>query len=585
MSDNHLNERCFAMMIPVIRNTAAVLLLCSCALLTAQEIGASASGKNGIVAAGKPEAVAAGTAILQAGGNAADAAVATLLVLSVKHIGAFCIGGEVPLMIYDAKKREVKVLAGQGAAPKDSLALAWYYKNGIPGDDMRAAAVPAVIDLCVTALSRYGAMSFEQVAAPALALLDAGGPNWYRDTGSGDTLDGLSGKKIDIHLLNADTGGRSWYADLAVTLRKLVDAERSAGGSREAKLKAVADRFYRGDIADELVAWYIARGGFLRKRDLAEHVTRVEDPVLITYRGYTILKCDTWTQGPYLSQSLRLLEGFDLQRMGFLSADYIHVVTEAMKLALADRDEYYGDPLFSKVPLNALLSDQYTKLRRQLIDMNHASRELRPGDPVNMRAILQRKPRTFPNSGGTTTCVVADRWGNVVAATPSGLSSSEGSGGSTGVTHGTRLVIFNTWPDHPNRIEPGKRPRTTLTPTLALKNGKPVMAISVAGGDMQDQAALQLILDHIDFNMSLAEAMVAPRFSTDHFIGSFGQDEPKLGSLSLNQRIDEEVGKALERRGHTVKTTRSNIGGVAMLVIDPQTGIWQARAAAAGALE
>ncbi|KAA0224606.1 hypothetical protein EDS67_22890 [candidate division KSB1 bacterium] len=574
------------MMIPVIRNTAAVLLLlCSCELLRGQDIGASASGKNGIVAAGKPEAVVAGTAILQAGGNAADAAVATLLVLSVKHIGAFCIGGEVPLMIYDAKKREVKVLAGQGAAPKDSLAMAWYYKNGIPGDDMRAAAVPAVIDLCVTALSRYGTMSFEQVAAPALALLEAGGPNWYRDTGSGDTLDGLSGKKIDSRLLNADTGGRSWYADLAVTLRKLVAAERTAGGPREAKLQAVADRFYRGDIADDLVEWYIARGGFLRKRDLAEHVTRVEDPVTIDYRGYTILKCDTWTQGPYLSQSLRLLEGFDLKRMGFLTADYIHVVIEAMKLALADRDEYYGDPLFSEVPLKALFSDEYTKLRRQLIDMNHASRELRPGDPVNMRAILQRKPRTFPNSGGTTTCVVADRWGNVVAATPSGLSSIEGSGGSTGVTHGTRLVIFNTWPDHPNRIEPGKRPRTTLTPTLVLKNGKPVMAISVAGGDMQDQAALQLILDHIDFNMSLVEAMAAPRFSTDHFIGSFGQDEPKLGSLSLNQRIDEEVRKELERRGHTVKTTRSNIGGVAMLLFDLKTGMWQGRAAAAGGLE
>ncbi len=585
MSVKRLSKKCFAMTMPVIRNAAAVLLLCSSAQMPAQEIGTSASGRNGIVAAGKKEAVAAGTAILQAGGNAADAAVATLLVLSVKHIGAFCIGGEVPLMIYDAKKREVKVLAGQGAAPKDSLALAWYYKNGIPGDDMRAAAVPAVIDLCVTALSRYGTMSFEQVAAPALALLDAGGPNWYRDTGSGDTLDGLSGKKIDIHLLNADTGGRSWYADLAKTLRKLVDAERTAGGSREAKLQAVADRFYRGDIADDLVEWYIARGGFLRKRDLAEHVTRVEDPVAITYRGYTILKCDTWTQGPYLSQSLRLLEGFDLKRMGFLTADYIHVVIEAMKLALADRDEYYGDPLFSEVPLNALLSDQYTKLRRQLIDMNRASRELRPGDPVNMRAILQRKPRTFPNSGGTTTCVVADRWGNVVAATPSGLSSSEGSGGLTGVTHGTRLVIFNTWPDHPNRIEPGKRPRTTLTPTLVLKNGKPVMAISVAGGDMQDQAALQLILDHVDFKMSLEEAMSAPRFSTDHFIGSFGQDDPKLGSLSLNQRIDEEVRQELERRGHTVKTIPSNIGGVAMLLIDPKTGTCQAQGAAAGGLE
>ncbi len=565
----------------------AVFFAALCLLETVypQEIGKTASGKNGVVAAGKPEAVAAGTAMLENGGNAVDAAVASLLVLSIKHIGAFCIGGEVPMLIYDAKRKEVKVLSGQGAAPLDSNAIAWYYKNGVPGDDIRAAAVPAVIDLCVTALQRYGTKSFEQVAGSALALLDAGGPNWYRDTGSGDTLDGLSGKKIDATLLNADYGGRSWYADLARTFRKLVEAEQKAAGSREAKLQAVADRFYRGDIAEELVAWYLERGGFLRKRDLARHVTRVEEPVAINYRGYTVYKCDTWTQGPYLSQTLRLLEGFDLKRMGFLSSNYIHVIIEAMKLALADRDEYYGDPLFAEVPLPALLSEEYTKMRRHLIDMKIASRELRPGDPNQMQPLLERKARTFPNSGGTTTCVVADRWGNVVAATPSGLSSTEGSGGATGVTHGTRLVIFNTWRDHPNRIEPGKRPRTTLTPTLVLKNGKPVLAISVAGGDMQDQAALQLILDHIDFNMNLDEAMAAPRFATEHFIGSFGQDPPKLGSLNLHERINEQVRKELASRGHEVKTTPHNIGGVAMLSIDLKTGMVRAAGAAAAGVD
>ncbi len=550
-----------------------------------QALSTRASSKNGVVAAGKPEAVTAGAALLENGGNAIDAAVASLLVLSIKHIGAFCIGGEVPMLIYDAKRKEVKVLCGQGAAPLDANAIAWYYKNGIPGDDIRAAAVPAVIDLCVTALQRYGTKSFEQVASPALALLDAGGPNWYRDTGSGDTLDGLSGKRIDANLLHADYGERSWYADLAGTFHKLVEAERNTTGTRETKLQAVSDRFYRGDIADELVAWYIERGGFLRKRDLAEHLTRVEDPVVVDYRGYKMYKCDTWTQGPYLSQALRLLEGFDLKRMGFLSADYVHVVIEAMKLALADRDEYYGDPLFAAVPLPALLSEEYTVLRRQLIDMKQASRELRPGDPYHMRARLEGKARTFPNAGGTTTCVVADRWGNVVAATPSGLSSTEGSGGRTGVTHGTRLVIFNTWRDHPNRIEPGKRPRTTLTPTLVLKNGKPVLAISVAGGDMQDQAALQLILDYVDFNMGLDEAMAAPRFSTEHFIGSFGQDPPKLGSLSLHQRIGDQVMKELASRGHEVKTTPHNIGGVAMLSIDLTTGLVRGAGAAAAGVE
>ncbi|MBN2412640.1 gamma-glutamyltransferase [candidate division KSB1 bacterium] len=552
-------------------------------LLGQDEIGRRDSGKNGIIAAGKKEAVAAGVKMFNLGGNAADAAVSSLLVLSVKHIGAFCIGGEVPLIIYDAEKKEVKVLSGQGAAPKDTSAIEWYYRHRIPGSNIRSAAVPAVIDLCVTALKLYGNLTFEQTAGPVLKILDAGGPNEYRDTGSGEWIDGISGKSIDKWMTNIAGEGRSWYADLAVTIRKLIEAEQKATGSREEKLQAVSDRFYRGDIADDLVAWYIERGGFLRKRDLAEHVTRIEDPVEISYRGYKVLKCDTWTQGPYLSQTLRLLEGYNLKNMGFLSPDYIHVVTESMKLALADRDEYYGDPLFADVPLKQLLSDEYTRLRRQLIDMNKASQELRPGDPWNMKALLEGGGKVFPNEGGTTTCVAADKWGNVVVTTPSGLSSNAGSGGHTGVTHGTRLIINNTWRGHPNGIGPGKRPRTSLTPTLVMKDGKPFLAISVAGGDMQDQAALQIILDVIDFGMDLDNAMKAPRFSTNHFIGSFGQDPPRLGSLRLHESIGQETRDDLVGRGHKVRMTPSNIGGIAMLYIDTQTGMVNGAGAAAQA--
>ena len=537
------------------------------------EIGRKGSGKNGIIAAGKKEGVAAGIKMFELGGNAADAAVSSLLVLSVKHIGAFCIGGEVPLIIYDAEKKEVKVLSGQGAAPKDTSAIGWYYRNGIPGSNIRSAAVPAVIDLCVTALKLYGTLSFEQTAGPLLEILDAGGPDKYRDTGSGKWIDGISGKSVDKDMVSISTGGRSWYSELAITIRKLIEAEQNATGSRKVKVQAVSDRFYRGDIADELVDWYIERGGFLRKRDLAEHVTRVEDPVEISYRGYKVLKCDTWTQGPYLSQTLRLLAGFDIGEMGFLSPDYIHVVTESMKLALADRDEYYGDPLFADVPLKTLLSDEYTQIRRSLIDMKRASQELRPGDPWNMKALLEGGGKTFPNEGGTTTCVTADKWGNVVVTTPSGLGSSAGSGGHTGITHGARLIINNNWPGHPNCIGPGKRPRTSLTPTLVMKDDKPFLAISVAGGDMQDQAALQIILDVVDFGMDIDRAMSAPRFSTQHFIGSFGQDKPKLGSLFLNEKIDQMTGDNLAGRGHKVRMVRNNIGGIAMLYIDPVTGI------------
>ena len=557
---------------------AGILLAALLSPLAGQEMNWRQSGAGGMVVAGKPEAVAAGLDILAADGNAADAAVAATLVLSVKHIGAFCIGGEVPFLVYDAGREELKVLSGQGAAPLDSAAMDWYYENGIPGSDIKAAAVPAVIDLCVTALQRYGTISFAEAVAPTLAILDAGAPNWYRDTASGDTIDGITGQTIHDPEAATPLSRQSWYADLAATLRKLIAAEESAVGERATKLQAVSDRFYRGDIADALEAWYIEKGGFLRKADLAAHRTLVEAPVEVTYRGHTVYKCGAWTQGPYLLQTLRLLEGFDLRGMGHLSADYIHLVAEAMKLALADRDEYYADPRFAEVPLEALLSERYTMLRRTLIDMKQASAELRPGDPWHMQA-LKLPGKRGKVSGGTTTLCVADRWGNVVAATPSGLGSDAGSGGRTGVTHGTRLQSLNTWKDHPNRIEPGKRPRITLTPTLIFKDGRPAAAISIAGGDLQDQVALQLLLDYIEFGLLPEAALAAPRFSTGHHVGSFGQDPPNLASLRVQEGIGEAVRDDLLARGHRLSVTKGGIGGAAMLVLDPGGMIYGSGAA------
>jgi gamma-glutamyltranspeptidase/glutathione hydrolase len=536
--------------------------------MTAQNVNWKTPGSSGLVVAGKKEAVEAGVQILANGGNAVDAAVASTLVLSVTHIGAFCIGGEVPFIVYDAAKNEVKVLSGQGAAPLDKKAMEWYYENGIPGSDIKAAAVPAVIDLCVTALKMYGTISFAEAAAPVLEILDAGAPNWYRDTAGGDTIDGISGQKINNISRATPPEKRSWYSELALTLRKLIEAEEHKSGSRGEKLQAVSDRFYRGDIADELERWYIEKGGFLRKKDLAAHRTRVEEAVKIDYRGFVVYKCNTWTQGPYLLQALRLLEGFDLKKMGFLSADYIHLVVEAMKLALADRDEYYADPNFADVPLQKLLSAQYTQIRRPLVDMQKASLEVRPGDPLNMKP-LKTIPKPSKGVGGTTTLCVADRWGNVVAATPSGLGSDAGSGGATGFTHGTRLQSLNTWKDHPNRIQPGKRPRITLTPTLVLKDGKPLLAISIAGGDLQDQVALQLLLNHVEFALLPEEALKAPRFATGHHTGSFGQDFPRLGSLRLQNGVPQSVIDELTRRGHHLQLTSRGIGGAAMLFLNP----------------
>lgn len=513
-----------------------------------------ATGGQGVVVSGNRDATAAGISMLEQGGNAADAGAATLMALSVTTVGAFCIGGEVPILVYSTDQNSVKLLEGQGGAPLDPKAIEWYMQNGIRGGDIKSAAVPATVDAVVTLLKLYGTKSFEEIVEPTLAILAAGGPSWYVDSGSRDTID----------------TGVDWRADLAVTFRKMVESEKAAKGTREQKLQAVSDRFYRGDIADALEASYIEKGGFLRKADLAAHKTPVVDPLAITYRGYTVYKTGPLTQGPYLSQTLRLLEGFDLKKMGFNSADYIHTVIEAEKLALADRDEYFGDPNFTDVPMKQLFSDQYIKMRTELIDPQKASFELRPGDPYQMKPT---KPPTITGrwGSGTTVMCVTDKFGNVIVATPSGLSSTAGAAGRTGVIHGARLTSLNPFPGTPNVVEPGKRPRITLSPTLVFQGGQPIMAISVAGGDQQDQAALQIILNHVDFGMTAEEAFRAPRFSTTHFISSFGQSSGRLGSLTIPGTLSEEVQNELKARNHVLTLGSGRVGGAAMIGIDPKT--------------
>lgn len=515
-------------------------------------IGWSASGKDGAVAAGAAEAVSAGIQLLADGGNAADAAVATILAMAVTDYGLFAIGGEVPLIIYNAAEQRVRVLSGIGRAPLDQAAIDWYYANGIPDQgSYLAMPVPGAVHLCVTAMELYGTRSFADAVAPTLALLDRRGPKWY--------------------------------SQLGITLRKMVEAERQATGDREHKLRAARDRFYIGDIADDLEAWYRDTGSFLRKADLEAHLTTVEEPVSVNYRGYVVRKCGAWTQGPVLCQSLRLLEDEDLRGMGHLSVDYIHTVTEAMKLSYADRDTYYGDPAFTDVPITQLLTDEYTAIRRGLLDPAHASQYRCPCDSVRMRALSgDDEPRSndvrTPISD-TTTCVVADRWGNVVAATPSCNLVGNQPDPTTGVTQGNRLRSMNTTQGHPNRIQAGKRPRVTLTPTLITRDGMPVAAISVAGGDLQDQTTLNALLNWLEFGMPPAEAVTAPRFSTDHMENSFdsnpNRDEAFIspGSLQLSSAVAGEVQSQLTERGHRVTTTSDPIAAPVMLSIDPDTGI------------
>jgi gamma-glutamyltranspeptidase/glutathione hydrolase len=387
-------------------------------------------------------------------------------------------------------------------------------------------------------------MTFEQVIAPTLTLLDS--------------------------------NEKTWYANLAITLRKLVETERNTAGNREQKIREARDRFYKGDIADELNNFYIHSGGLLRKADLESHVTFVEEPVSIKYRGYTVNKCNTWTQGAVLLQSLKLLENFDLKSMGFFSADYIHTITEAMKLAYADRDRYYGDPRFVNVPLKKLLSKKYTRIRYPLIDMNHASQEIRPGDPYKMKATVNAG-EYFPGDHGTTTCVVVDKWGNVVAATPS-ANPEYGICESLGIAHNTRLSSLNTQKGHPNSLEPGKRPRITLTPTIVLKNRKPILAMSVAGGDMQDQVTLQLLLGFIEFDKMPKDAVSSPRFLTYHTEDSFNPSPVaasrlfKIGALDIYP-TDQLTIDNLKNRGHEISIVDNNIARPVMVYIDQATGI------------
>lgn len=528
----------------------------------AQDLGYHSQGKKGIVAASEKAPVQAGLDMLKMGGTAADAAVSTILAETVVDYPRFNIGGEVTFIYYDAKSQQVKVLSGIGEAPLSKEGIKWYMENGIPSSDIRAALVPAVLDVCVKTLQLYGNLSFAQTVAPTLKLLE-----------SGKIVS--SAIRYSLSAVSSDT---SWYSSLAITYRKLIEAEQTFKGTRQQKLQAVADRFYRGDIADSLAVWYKAKGSFFTKEDLAKHVTEVEDAVTINYKGYSVYKADTWTQGPVMLQALRLIENFDLKKYGYLSPEYIHIVTEALKLSLADRDTYYGDPLFVKVPLKNLLSDEYTKLRYPLIDLNKASDECRPGDPVNMKALLG-KGDYLRVMGGTTNCSVIDKWGNMAAASPSGWGSDAGAGGSTGVTHGTRLKSFNTLKGHPNCIEPGKRPRVTLSPTIVLKNGKPFLAMSAEGGDTQDQNQLNFFLAIAEFGVKPYDAVTVPRFNTNVFQGSFNPSSnrnealPAKRTLAIREGLSIEDWLALKDLGHELilDQNKVNIGHPAIIYFDQKT--------------
>jgi gamma-glutamyltranspeptidase/glutathione hydrolase len=526
---------------------------------------AFAEGENGAVATGSKQAADAGLAMLKADGNAVDAAVATLLVQTVVESQLYCFGGEVPIIVYDKKRNVVEVIVGLGAAPRLATPE-WFVKNRkgvIQGrGDIANAVVPGTLGACITALDRFGTKTFRQCAEPMLKILEE------RSRMSADDVQQRSRRR------NFDA--KKWIAhhqNFHKMISRLCAAEKKAGPDRRRGLRAVSDYFYRGPIAREIDKWSRANGGLLRYTDFAQHQTRIDEPIALKFRDHTIYKCGVWTQGPFLHQTLRLIEDRDLASMQHHSANYIHAVTEAMKLAFADRDAFYADPDFVDVPIKTLLSDEYTKLRRPLIDMKVASQKQQAGDPYKMKPLLGVAPRDHKvfsgHSDDTSNCLVADRWGNVVAATPSGWGGVQA--GDSGVQLGSRMIGLTAWEGHPSIVAPGKRPRITLTPTLVMKDGKPVFAVCVAGGDQQDQASIQIVLNRIIFGFDAKKSVTTPRFSTEQHINWFGHLPVKPGTLAIPRDIDQSIAVDLEKRGHKLRRSRT-AGAAVVLMIDPETG-------------
>jgi gamma-glutamyltranspeptidase/glutathione hydrolase len=608
------------------RTGLAVLLVLSLSFVTLSPSTSLADtfrpvvrGKRGVVAGGQPLSVEAGLRILQHRGNAVDAGVATILAASVIEFSHFSFGGEVPILI-KLKGRDVAVVEGMGQAPlkatreffvnrvkstrdaakaqsgnADPPTMAGAKSGLIPSTGPLAATVPAVLDACVSALDQFGTKSLAEVMQPAIELAD------------GFPIDELRVQYIKtrapifsawpeakrLFLPNGEVpkpGDIFVQADLARTLREIVNAEKlGARRGRHAGLVAAREYFYRGPVGKRIGDYMQTHGGLLTAADLARFQAKVGKPVEAEYRGYQVYKAGFWTQGPALVETLNLIEGYDLKSMGHNSATYIHTLTEALKLGLADRDRYYGDPDFVKIPMTELLSKNYATLRRTLIDQQRASLAQQPGDPLNMKAVLASAMQTVGRvstvptveRANDTTCVnVIDKDGNLFSATPSGAWLPAVVAGDTGVLMGQRLQSALTDPQSPNVVAPGKRPRITLTPTLVLKHGEPFMVLSTPGGDNQDQALLQVFLNIVEFNMNPQEAVEAPRFDTQHYVSSFDDHEFLPGSLNVESRVGEKVIEDLKLRSHKVKVQSEwgTLSSPTVIVYNPQTGVSSAGA-------
>jgi gamma-glutamyltranspeptidase / glutathione hydrolase len=545
------------------------------------------AGTFGVVASTHWLASSAGMAVLERGGNAFDAAAATAFVLQVAEPHLNGPGGDAPIIIHDAKARAQHVICGQGPAPR-AATIAAFEAMGldlIPGTGLLPAVAPGAFDAWCRLLRDWGTWEFPDVLAFALGYAKNGVHVVPRIAATIESVRPLFEQEWTSSAAVFLPGGhapsqRALFArpDLAATWERM--CAEAKGPSREARIDAVRRAWYQGFVADAVDRFF--RGaevmdvtgerhrGLLSADDFAGWSATVEDPAGYDYHGYTVLKCGPWNQGPVFLQQLALLRGINIGGMDPLGGEFIHTVVECAKLAYADREAYYGDPNFCRVPLNELLSDGYNAERRRLV-ADAASMELRPGTISGFAANVDRDGAsrarllagdtsgtgepTVSQLGviGADTCHidVIDKHGNMVSATPSGgwLQSSPCVPG-LGFPMGTRGQMFWLKPGLPNSLEPGKRPRTTLSPSFALRDGQPWMAFGTPGGEQQDQWSLIMFLRMVHHDMNIQEAIDAPSFHTEHWPSSFWPRVARPGKVVIEGRYSDRVLKELRERGH-----------------------------------
>ena len=549
----------------------------------------SIQGVTHMVSAGHYLAAAAGYRILEDGGNAVDAGVASGIAINVTlpHMTSFA--GVAPIILHMAESGETVTISGLGRWPKAvSLDLFRDRYGEIPRGIPRSV-VPAACDAWLTALEKYGTMSFEQVVTPALELAEHGFPVSHRlaaalDNARDQLVEWPESRSVFMPTgVPPDVGELLVRNGLAQVFRGMIEAERAgASQGREAGVRAARDYFYRGDVAERMARHCEDNGGFLTTEDLADFHVKVEPPESSPYKGYEVYTCGPWCQGPALIQVLNLVEGADLAGMPHNSADYVHTLTEAVKLAFADREAYYGDPEFVDVPMTALLSKEYARDRAAMIDRAVAMPEMPPaGDPrgdgdtaARIEPAADERQGVLWEADTSYTCVV-DRWGNAFSATPSDPELG------TPLVPGLGLPISDrgsqSWldPDHPSALAPWKRPRLTPNPALALKDGQPFLAFGTPGGDAQVQAMAQVFLNIVEFGMDPQQAIEAPRFVSLSFPNSFWPHTYLPGRLGVEGRLPAEVQADLAARGHDVERLpdwTAQTGGACAILIDRERG-------------